>query len=351
MKVVVYGEESQFSSSIVNVLNNGDEMVLGDKDKHMPDGTDVLALSQRHASNIKEIWKRLDPSISILAAFESPIELVEYMGSGNVFHIPYPNSSVMLKSAFEKIRMQKVLEKRLQKHIIGHSRDIKRLRAQIALSSQSKLPVHLYGETGTGKSMSSKLIHTLSGNKKEYVYINCSNLNSSIIDSDLFGPKKGAYTSAGESRKGLLGKADGTTLFLDEVGDLPLDTQGKLLDTIETGSYRPVGSDVEENTSFRLITAAQKSLEELLEEKKIRRDFYYRIKNISINTSPLRNHPEDIPDIIKAYEEKKNISEGRIKNDYTKLMGYKWNGNVRELYHFLDRIYAEEHRTLESERH
>ena len=82
MKVVVYGEESQFSSSIVNVLKNGDEMVLGDKDKHMPDGTDVLALSQRHASNIKEIWKRLDPSISILAAFESPIELVEYMGSG-----------------------------------------------------------------------------------------------------------------------------------------------------------------------------------------------------------------------------------------------------------------------------
>ena len=86
-------------------------------------------------------------------------------------------------------------------------------------------------------------------------------------------------------------------------------------------------------------------------EKKIRRDFYYRIKNISINTSPLRNHPEDIPDIIKAYEEKRNISEGRIKDDYNKLMGYKWNGNVRELYHFLDRIYAEEQRTLESERH
>ena len=75
------------------------------------------------------------------------------------------------------------------------------------------------------------------------------------------------------------------------------------------------------------------------------------IKNISIKTSPLREHPEDIPDIIKAYEEKRNIAEGRIKNDYTKLMGYKWNGNVRELYHFLDRIYAEEHRTLESERH
>ena len=248
----------------------------------------------------------------------------------------------MLKSTFEKIRLHKVLEKRLQKHIIGHSRDIKRLRAQIALSSQSKLPVHLYGETGTGKSMSSKLIHTLSGNKKECVYINCSNLNSSIIDSDLFGHKKGAYTSAGESRKGLLGKANGTTLFLDEVGDLPLDTQGKLLDTIETGSYRPVGSDIEENTSFRLITAAQKSLEVLLEEKRIRRDFYYRIKNISINTSPLREHPEDIPDIIKAYEEKRNISEGRLNDDYNKLMGYKWDGNVRELYHFLDRIYAEE---------
>lgn len=340
MKVVVYGEESRFSSLIVNSLKNGDEMVLGDKTKSFPEGTDVLALSQRHSSYIKEIWKGLDPSISILAAFESPIELVEYMGSGNVFHVPYPHSSFTFKSTIEKIRIQKVLEKRLQKQIIGHSKDMKRLRAQIALSSQSMLPVHLYGETGTGKSMSSKLIHTLSGNKKECVYINCSNLNSSIIDSDLFGHKKGAYTSAGESRTGLLGKADGTTLFLDEVGDLPLDTQGKLLDTIENGSYRPVGSDTEEKTNFRLITAAQKSLEELLEEKKIRRDFYYRIKNISIKTSPLREHPEDIPDIIKAYEEKRNIAEGRIKNDYSKLMEYMWNGNVRELYHFLDRIYS-----------
>lgn len=345
MKVVLYEEESRFSSSIVNVLNNGDVIVLGDINKAMPEGTDVLAISERHSSHINEIWKRLDPSVSILAAFESTIELVEYLGSGNVFHVPYPYSSALLRSAFDKIRIQKVLEKRLQKYIIGHSKDIKRLRAQIALSSQSKLPVHIYGETGTGKSMSSKLIHTLSGNRKEYVYINCSNLNSSIIDSDLFGHKKGAYTSAGETRTGLLGKADGTTLFLDEVGDLPLDTQGKLLDTIETGSYRPVGSDTEERTSFRLITAAQKSLEELLEEKKIRRDFYYRIKNISIKTSPLREHPEDIPDIIKAYEDKRNIMDGRIKNNYSKLMEYMWNGNVRELYHFLDRIYSEDQKS------
>ena len=92
-----------------------------------------------------------------------------------------------------------------------------------------------------------------------------------------------------------------------------------------------------------MITAAPKSLEELLEEKKIRSDFYYRIKNYSIKTVPLRQHPEDIPDIIKAYEEKRNISEGRIKKDYNKLMGYRWSGNVRELYHFLDRIYVEHH--------
>lgn len=343
MKIVIYGEEGLLSSSIVNALKDGDEIVLGDKKKKMPEGIDVLALSERHSSYIEEIWKGLDPSISILAAFESPVGIAEFMGSGNVFHIPFQHSHSLLRSTMDKIRTQKILEKRLQNHIIGHSRDMKRLRAQIAHSSQTDLPVHLFGETGTGKSMSSKLIHDLSGNRKDYVYVNCSNLNSSIIDSDLFGHIKGAYTSAGETRKGLLGKANGTTLFLDEVGDLPLDTQGKLLDTIETGFYRQMGSDVEEKTSFRLITAAQKSLEELLEEKKIRSDFYYRIKNYSIKTVPLRQHPEDIPDIIKAYEEKRNISEGRIKKDYNKLMGYRWSGNVRELYHFLDRIYVEHH--------
>lgn len=339
MKVVLYGEGSHFSSSIVNLLRNGDEIVLGDEKRCMPDGTDLLVLSERHAKRIKEIWKILDPSISILAAFNSPIELMEYIGSGNVFHVPNPHSSILLRSTLEIIRKQKNLENTLKKHIIGHSRDAKRLRAQIALSSQSNLPVHIYGETGTGKTLSSKLIHTLSGNRRNFVYINCSNLNSSIIDSDLFGHKKGAYTSAGEKRLGLLGQADGSTLFLDEVGDLPLDTQGKLLNTIENGTYRPVGSDSEERTSFRLITAAQKSLEELLEENKIRMDFYYRIKNTSINTLPLRNHPEDIPDIVKAYEEKHNIKEGRILDDCSKLMSYKWNGNVRELYHFLDRIH------------
>lgn len=348
MKVVLYGEGSHFSSSIVNILKNGDEMVLGDASKRMPEGTDVLVLSERHSDNISEIWRRLDPSISILAAFDSPIDLVDYMGSGNVFHVPYPHSSFLLRSTLDKIRKHKSLEKRLQKHIIGHSSDIKRLRAQIALSSQSNLPVHLYGETGTGKTISSKLIHLLSGNKRDFVYINCSNLKSSIMDSDLFGHKKGAYTSAGEKRTGLLGQADGSTLLLDEVGDLPLDTQGKLLDTIENGFYRPVGSDNEEKTSFRLITAAQKSLEELLDEKKLRRDFYYRIKNITIKTFPLRSHPEDIPDIIKAYEEKNNIKEGRILNDCSKLMGYMWNGNVRELYHFLDIIHYGSAKPLEA---
>ena len=341
MTIIVYGEESKFSSSIINVLRNGDVIVLGDINKEMPEDTDVLAISERYSSHIKEIWRRLDPSVSILAAFNSHIELAEYLGSGNIFPVPYPHSSILLKKTFDQIRTHKILEKRLQKQIIGHSKDIKRLRAQIALSSQSNLPVHIYGETGTGKSMSSRLIHSLGGNNKDCVYINCSNLKSSIIDSDLFGHKKGAYTSALETREGLLGKADGTTLFLDEVGDLPLDTQGKLLDTIESGSYRPVGADTEERTSFRLITAAQKSLEELLDEKKIRRDFYYRIKNISIKTSPLREHPEDIPDIVKAYEERKNITESRIKNGCHKLMEYMWNGNVRELHHFLDRIYNE----------
>lgn len=337
MRILFYSGEDPLSLEIRTALDGGDH-VFAELDGEVGEDTDVLVLPPMEEEMVLSIWERLDPSISLLAATDRPFTLAQYTGSGNLFLIPEHHTSLELRTALESIRHHRDIEKSLEKHVLGHSNDTKRLRSQIAFSALSPLPAHLYGETGTGKTYSARLIHSFSGNRKKMAYVNCSNLNSSIIDSDLFGHTKGAYTSSCSDRKGLLGQADDNTLFLDEVGDLSLETQGKLLDTIENGTYRRMGSDTEDKASFRLITAAQKSLEELLEEKKLRKDFYFRIKNVSIHMAPLREHKEDIPDFIKDFELKHNIPESRIQ-DYTPLLEQNWDGNVRELIHFMERVY------------
>ncbi|MGN1164704.1 MAG: sigma-54-dependent transcriptional regulator [Candidatus Ornithospirochaeta sp.] len=340
MKVVMYGGEGLLSSSIMHLLKSGDELVLADKSKHIPDDTDIIAVSGMNYAKITEIKAKVDPSVSIMTLFPIPIAFSDYSNLGNVFHVPYPHNAENVRNTWELIKEQREKEKKLSSLIAGKSRIAKTLCCEIASASRMDLPIHVYGETGTGKTMSSRFIHELSSRRKrKMVYINCSNLNSSILDSDLFGHKKGAYTSSCTERTGLVGASDQSTLVLDEVGDLPMDTQGKLLDTIENGTYRQVGSDEIHRSSFRLITAGQKSLEELLAEKKLREDFYYRIKNMTMHLIPLREHPEDIPHIVKFYEEKHNI-ENSLINDFTPLMEHKWKGNIRELLKFMERIYG-----------
>ena len=310
MRILIHGREGTLSSEMLRALRAEDEIVIGtEKVDHR---TDVVAVSDDSSKDIFSIWKNLDPSVSLLMASAHLLPFVKHLGSGNIFHIPLIHTNFDVKNALEAIRRQRVLENSLKSYFVGKSRIMKRLRSQIAFSSLSSLPVHLY--------------------------VNCSNLNSNLGDSDLFGHTKGAFTSSCSERKGLLGLADDSTLFLDEVGDLPLDLQGKLLDAIENGTYRKIGSDTEDRSSFRLITAAHRSLEELVEDKKLRKDFYYRIKNISIYFPPLKDHLEDIPDLIKDYEEKNSITDIRLK-DWNPLMEYGWEGNVRELLHFLDRVY------------
>lgn len=249
-----------------------------------------------------------------------------------------------IRKMLEEERTIRKLSNGLKRHIVGRSRNIHMLRSSIILASMNSCPVHITGETGTGKTLAARMIHRMTGNPKEIVYINCANLHTSISDSDLFGHVKGAYTNASQSREGLLEKANGSSLLLDEIGDLPEDIQGKLLDTIENGTYRSIGSDTEKKSSFRLLTAGQQSLETLLEQKKLRRDFYYRISGMQIHIDPLRKHLEDIPDLIANYEEKNAIKEIRIY-DYSSLLSYTWGGNVRELEHYLDRIYLNHYDT------
>lgn len=252
--------------------------------------------------------------------------------------ITYPLSIFMLRTYLSEMKEYIAKYRFLENAIVGCSSEMKNLRRNIILASTINTPVNIYGESGTGKTLAARLIHRLRHSDKDMVYINCANLSPSLFDSDLFGHAKGAFTSASSSRKGLLHLANDSTLFLDEIGNLSLDHQAKLLDTIENGRYRSVGDDSEHSSSFRLITAGQESLERLLEEKKLRLDFYYRISSFSFPIKPLREHKEDIPELVRHYERKKKSNKRHISN-YDSLLRSDWKGNIRELLHYLDRIF------------
>ena len=298
---------------------------------------DIIILISDDLVTIRNTAEHISPEIPLLLITKK-YEWFNLINYPLLKVLTLPLTFMLIKTYLEEMRNSIIKYKLLESHIVGKSREIKKLRSNIVLASSLDTPVNIYGESGTGKTLAARLIHRLKYSDRDMVYINCANLSSSLADSDLFGHTKGAFTSAHSSRKGLIHLAHESTLFLDEIGNLPLDQQAKLLDTIENGRYRNVGDDSEHSSKFRLITAAQQPLEELLEMKKLREDFYYRISSFSFGIKPLREHKEDIPEIVKSYESRKKTLKRKI-NDFTPFFQSQWKGNIRELLHYLDRIF------------
>lgn len=218
----------------------------------------------------------------------------------------------------------------LQHSLAGSSEIMRMTRKQLHMAIKSTLPVHIVGETGTGKTLAAKLIHTLSQGDSRLVMESCGCLATDIADSELFGHIKGAFSGAYDNREGLLAEANGSTLFLDEIQDLPLNIQIKLLRVLDSGEYRKLGSDLIMKTSFRLITASNMPLASLLAEKRIRKDFYYRISGMEIRMPSLDEHPEDIPELLEVFRRNKH-EEIRHIPDMSYFM-HSFPGNVRELF-------------------
>ncbi len=343
MHIHVFGSNS-FLSEFLNSSIHGDDS-FSECQKSPLDLTfthgDILILVSAGMTLIRKLYEHITAEIPVILITDE-YEWFEFINFPFLKVINPPFSSFMLHKCLDECRSVISEFRNLEKHVAGKSSDACRLRADIIMASRTAIPVHISGESGTGKTHAAKLIHLLGRQKRNLVYVNCANLSSSIADSDLFGHSKGAFTGAHSTRNGLLKEADGSTLFLDEIGNLPLEEQAKLLDTIESGRYRSVGCDGENTSSFRLITAAHRSLEELLEEKKLREDFYYRISSLTFSIKPLREHKEDIPHIVRHYERMKKIENSTIRN-FSPLMKPDWKGNIRQLLHFLDRIYVTHH--------
>jgi transcriptional regulator with GAF, ATPase, and Fis domain len=224
----------------------------------------------------------------------------------------------------------------VRKNLIGdHARWRSFLRRVVDVARFSSLPVLIRGESGTGKELVARLIHTLDAreDKKDLVVLDCTTIVPELSGSEFFGHERGAYTGAAGARDGAFALADGGTLFLDEVGELPLRLQAELLRVVQEGTYKRVGGNTWQKTSFRLVSATHRDLEQEMSDDRFRRDFYYRIAAWSCTLPPLRERREDIPALARHFlrcPPDPAVLELLISREYP--------GNVRDLRHLCDRI-------------
>jgi transcriptional regulator with PAS, ATPase and Fis domain len=225
--------------------------------------------------------------------------------------------------------------------IVGESRAMMELRTRIARYARTEATVLISGETGTGKELIARLLHDLSPRRKApFVAVNCAAIPGPLAESELFGSTRGAYTGAVQCRSGLLSRANGGTLLLDEFGELAPEVQSKLLRALELGAYRPVGANREEHADVRIVAATNRDLERSVLRGEFRADLYYRINVLQIVAPPLRKHRGDIPQIVGAILGELLPEGCKIKITepvMTELLRAPWPGNVRELKNVLHR--------------
>jgi DNA-binding NtrC family response regulator len=220
---------------------------------------------------------------------------------------------------------------------------MQRVLALAERAARAPTPVLITGESGTGKSALARFIHEASGRDGAFVELNCASLPANLLEAELFGVKRGAYTDAREDRPGLFREAAAGTLFLDEVGELPLEAQPKLLSAVETGKVRAVGDSRAVAVDARLVAATNRPLEEALRTHDFRPDLYYRLNVLRIEVPPLRERRDDIPPLVDACLEGLATRLGRegplvVDDDARQwLQQQDWPGNVRELLNVLER--------------
>src|ERR1700734_2406301 len=227
--------------------------------------------------------------------------------------------------------------------LLGSSIAMQQLREMIARVARSQAPVHIYGESGTGKELVARLVHE-TGSRREgpFIAVNCGAIPTELMESELFGHKRGSFTGAVTDKKGLVQSAEGGTLFLDEVADLPLHMQVKLLRVVQEKALRPIGEQLEVAVDVRILSATHKNLSTLVAEGKFREDLFYRVNVIELRVPSLRERREDVPElvetILRRLGRRMKISPPMLGKDaLAAFESYPFPGNVRELENILER--------------
>jgi len=227
--------------------------------------------------------------------------------------------------------------------IIGNSQQLNYVLNKVKQVAPIDATVLILGETGTGKELIAKAIHNLSKrNENAFITVNCAALPVQLIESELFGHEKGSFTGAWEKRIGKFEVADGGTIFLDEIGELPLEVQAKLLRVLQEKEFERLGGKSTVRSDVRIVAATNRNLEKEVEQGKFRPDLFFRINVFPVLVPPLRERKEDIPLLVKFFINKYSKKIGKDvrsikKNDLDILMNYNWPGNVRELEHIIER--------------
>lgn len=300
--------------------------------------------------------KEIDSTIeALMLTGEGSVEsAVESMKLGAYDYITKPcklcELDFLLKKAYEKRSLSKenaslkYMVKRLSPHtaFLGASKPVKNLFKLIDKVSGKDCPVLIQGESGTGKELAARSIHEKSGRSiRPFVVINCAALPEALMESELFGHAKGSFTGANQARTGLFEVADQSTLFLDEIGEMPLNIQAKLLRALQSGEIRRIGDNKSILVNARVIAATNKNLAQEVARGNFREDLFFRINVVEINIPPLRDRKDDIPAIID-YFLTKNSCKGVVKRidpeAMNVLMRYNWPGNVRQLENTIKRL-------------
>lgn len=335
-----------FDEAFARVRDHSVDVVLTDVKMSGKSGYDLL-------KSVKE----LNPEITviIMTAYGNVEEAVAAMKNGAYDFLTKPidldEVELLIHRALqfkqlksENLELRQKLEERHRfTNIVTNSPLMEEVLNIAARSANSRASVLIEGESGTGKELIVRAIHYASPRKnKPLIVVNCAAISENLIESELFGHEKGAFTGAVQSRLGRVEEADGGTLFLDEVGDVPLSVQVKLLRFLQFGEFQRVGSNQVRKVDVRLIAATNRNLREMIKENTFREDFYYRLNVINILMPPLRKRKEDIPllidHFIKKYAAQNNKTiQGISREAMDLLMKYDYPGNVRELENMIER--------------
>ncbi len=309
-------------------------------------GNELLAL-------IRE--SRPEVPVIVITAFGSVEQAVEMVKGGAFQYLtkPFDTEDLLqtVSKALEKSapqREQARLRREIQvspELVIGASRQMQDLFKLVNRAARSASTVLVTGESGTGKELIARSIHSMSQRQGEFVAVNCAAIPAELMESELFGHTGQAFTGARQARSGLFESADGGTIFLDEIGEMPLALQPKLLRVLQEGTVRRVGQDREREINLRVIAATNRDLEKEVNEGRFREDLYWRLNVIHLHIPPLRERPFDIPLLVEHFLNKITDKSGRPPLNVTPetlaiLTAYKWPGNARELENAIERAVA-----------
>lgn len=309
-------------------------------DMRLPDGNGIDLVSHIHQKNA-------DMPVAVLTAHGNMESAIEALKAGAFDFVSKPvNLNVLrnlVQTAIRLTRTYPEMDPRTRDILVGDSDIMKSLRGAIAKIARSQAPVYISGESGTGKELVARMLHDKGPRSDEpFIPVNCGAIPAELMESEFFGHKKGSFTGATLDKKGLFQAADGGSLFLDELADLPLHMQVKLLRAIQERAVRPVGGSAEIPVNVRILCATHKDLGKLVEQGEFRQDLYYRLNVIEMPVPALRHRSEDLPQLVAHILKKLSAAVGGIEVELSddamlQLSQYQFPGNVRELENLLER--------------